>query len=187
MAKADQDNGTWLTLPQAASTDEGRRLLVDDIRNDRYLVRYVDEMSAISQSPGDKDRPGKLEILEWRVGRLPERFARLGKFNWEWGFVTHAGRTLQRIEIFFPAETITASEPVGPRRTGGPGRPTSIQLVIAEAVRRLADGRPCRWRKDFAGDLSRWLKKEHPLEAQMTAKTISGNADIKDLWQKAIK
>jgi hypothetical protein len=126
MDAADKEDSTnWTPLPRAASTDEGRRQLVDDLVNDRYPVRYVDEMCAISQSPGDA---GRLEILEWRVGRLPEHFVRLGEFDWKWGFLTHAGRTLQRIEIQFPKDE-TAAESVALKQV----RQTLIRLISDRA------------------------------------------------------
>jgi hypothetical protein len=144
MAAADEEDSTnWTPLSRAASTDEGRRQLVDDLANGRYPVRYVDEMCAISQSSGEA---GRIEILEWRVGRLPEHFVRLGEFDWKWSYLTHAGRTLQRIEIQFPAEE-AASEPPPPAadQEAPPvrptkGRPSSKLPIEAEGERLMRSG-----------------------------------------------
>ena len=183
MAAADKKDSTnWTPLPRAASTDEAKRQLVDDIVNGRYPVRYVDEKCAISQSSGEA---GRIEILKWRVGRLPKHFAQLGKFDWKWGFVTHAGRTLQRIEILFPndVEPEPVAPSVDPYRSGGPGPPTAKQLVINEAGRRLANGKPCPKVSEFAADLFQWMKDALPDAPPMTAGTIENT--VREMFREA--
>lgn len=57
-------------------------------------------------------------------------------------------------------------------RTGAPGRPTSMQFVLAEFDRRFADGLAEESVTREAEALAAWLKRAHPHAPQLTAKAI---------------
>lgn len=59
------------------------------------------------------------------------------------------------------------------KRTGGPGRPTSMHIVAAEFDRRLAAGSVGEHLSVEAAHLAAWLKTTHPDELPLTAKTIT--------------
>jgi len=63
------------------------------------------------------------------------------------------------------------------------GRPSSRDLVYAEAERRLAAGAVPTTRRRFAEQLSRWLKEQHPKEPQMKPRIVERN--IKDIWERS--
>jgi hypothetical protein len=189
MAIADKKDSTnWTPLQRAASTDEGRRLLTDDLLNDRYPVRYqeasTDERGHLGEalatgrclvrSVGDHHllfvagHEQLLSVREWRVGRLPEHFVRLGKFNWEWGFLTHDGRVLHSIEIQFPkdetaavidAATAAAPPPAADQTAvayRGPGRESLKDKIQTAAWNIPAEKRPktkTAWAKMVADQL----------------------------------
>ena len=63
-----------------------------------------------------------------------------------------------------------------------PGRPSSRDLIRAEAKRQLTAGsRPAL--KVLAGELSAWLVEAHPQAPAMAPSTVEDN--IRDLWSAA--
>lgn len=60
-------------------------------------------------------------------------------------------------------------------RTGAPGRPTPIHLVIAEHRRRLGSGRAEDGVVAESERLAKWLKETHPSLPPLTSKTIRNN------------
>jgi hypothetical protein len=63
-------------------------------------------------------------------------------------------------------------------RTGGPGRPSAMQFVEAEADRRRQSGEASPTLEREAICLHEWCKREHPRIAAPTAKTIQGRIRV---------
>lgn len=61
---------------------------------------------------------------------------------------------------------------VEPDRTGAPGRPSSMHLVLPEAERRRSQGETHARVKDEAAALLEWFEKTHPGLPALTEKTI---------------
>jgi len=57
-------------------------------------------------------------------------------------------------------------------KTGSPGRPSSMDLVITEFLARLRRGETAASRAEEAASLARWLEDKHPNMPPCTAKTI---------------
>jgi hypothetical protein len=70
----------------------------------------------------------------------------------------------------------SAEPPVSPpparRRSGAAGRPSSMDLVRAELERRTAAGMTYPTSDAAAQNLAEWLRREHPAEPQLKAKSI---------------
>ena len=81
---------------------------------------------------------------------------------------SRAAWSTKRASMRFRRRGATARR-LQPYRTGTPGRPTSKQLLIAEAKRRLTDSPPKNGDKleDFATEMRNWLAKEHPAAPQI--------------------
>jgi hypothetical protein len=62
-----------------------------------------------------------------------------------------------------------------------PGRPNSISLIREEAQRQLAVGKTPRTLKEFANELSQWLRRQHRHEPAMVPRVVERN--IRDLWR----
>jgi len=60
-------------------------------------------------------------------------------------------------------------------RTGGPGRPTTISLVIAEYGRRRDAGECCATLADEARALQQWFRLSYPREHLLATGTIENN------------
>jgi hypothetical protein len=56
-----------------------------------------------------------------------------------------------------------------------PGRPSSVNLVIEEAKRRLDSGSAPKLLKAFGRDLSKWLSETHPNSPQMQPEVVENN------------
>jgi hypothetical protein len=69
-------------------------------------------------------------------------------------------------------EDAPAPDPVDSYRTGGPGRPTAMHLVLKEHERRKATGELASTRRQQANDLLDWFINTHPDAPRLTAKTI---------------
>jgi hypothetical protein len=70
--------------------------------------------------------------------------------------------------------------------TGGPGRPSAIQFVEAEADRRRQSGEASPTLDREAICLHEWCKREHPRIAAPTAKTIQGRIRVAhNAWKSA--
>jgi hypothetical protein len=59
-----------------------------------------------------------------------------------------------------------------PTKTGAPGRPSSMDLVITEFLARLRRGETATSRKEEADALAQWLAVKHPNMPACSAKTI---------------
>lgn len=59
-----------------------------------------------------------------------------------------------------------------PAKTGAPGRPSSMDLVITEFLARLRRGETAPSRAEEAAALARWLGDKHPNMPPCTTKTI---------------
>jgi hypothetical protein len=81
------------------------------------------------------------------------------------------------------AAAAEAEPAVDPYRTGAAGPRTISHLVLAEAERRLKDGRPCAWLKDFAAELEQWGKTNHPAGPPLQAGRIENL--VRNRWQDA--
>jgi hypothetical protein len=122
----------------------------------------------------------------WTEESFAAAFATLAKFPSRKYFPT-LGISLQFIELtreeFFGWIEIrgfdlptfwkrNSAASVSDYRTGALGRPSSSQLVEAELDRRIATNARASNATQEAKLLAAWLKKHHPLNPQMTAKTI---------------
>jgi hypothetical protein len=74
---------------------------------------------------------------------------------------------LDHLEILFPPK---CREPL---RSGAPGKPSSMHLVIAEFKRRRSNGGCANSRHAEAEALAKWLAKAHPNAPTLKAKSIS--------------
>ena len=64
------------------------------------------------------------------------------------------------------------NEPEGPQKTGAPGRPSSMGIVLAEFERRRL-GKACESSREAeANALAAWLRRTHPTLPPLTAKSI---------------
>ena len=111
-------------------------------------------------------------------------FAYLDEQHWLKGFddslQNRHGRRWGRLMVlksevakFWPFDRV--DEPAAPRRTGAPGRPTSIHLVEAEFEARCAHNEVKASLAEEAEALAAWLRDEHPNAPRLTAKTIKNN------------
>jgi hypothetical protein len=73
----------------------------------------------------------------------------------------------EHVEILFPPKM-----PEPRRKSGAPGRPSSMDLVIAEHMRRDGVGETASTREAEAKWLEEWLPKAHPAEAPAKWKSI---------------
>jgi hypothetical protein len=70
-------------------------------------------------------------------------------------------------------EWLTSSQrEINPFRTGAPGKPSAIQLVLAEHRRRIDTGEVFDRVGEEAEHLKHWVDKEYPDAPPITAKTI---------------
>jgi len=71
------------------------------------------------------------------------------------------------------APSLSPEDPHEPARTGAPGRPSSMHLVVAEFERRCGNSEVI-WSsvKAEAEYLAAWFKKNHPGSPRLTARTI---------------
>ncbi len=75
-----------------------------------------------------------------------------------------------------------STEAMARRRTGVPGRPSSVDLILPEAQRRLsAGGALPSTLAAFATEMSDWLKSAHPGEPQL--KPQSAENALRAMWQ----
>jgi hypothetical protein len=79
----------------------------------------------------------------------------------------------------------TAPDPAPPYRTGGQGRPTSIQLIAPELERRRLAGKVLGTSTAEAQALSEWLGEVHPEASPTTAKTIRNS--LRDKLRAAVE
>lgn len=68
-----------------------------------------------------------------------------------------------------------------PRKSGAPGRPSSMDLVLEEFKRRRESGKLEPTKQAMAESLCNWLNQTHLHEAKLTAKTIK-NKLPPSLW-----
>lgn len=67
-------------------------------------------------------------------------------------------------------------------RTGAPGRPTSMELIITEMERRSAEGEMITTElASEARALAAWLKAKHPAAPQLVAKTLQNT--LRQKWR----
>jgi hypothetical protein len=72
-----------------------------------------------------------------------------------------------------------------PARTGAPGRPTSMQLILDEFERRIEAGNVTTGVASQASELRHWIVTTHPYEPHPTAKTIENR--IRERYRQAQK
>jgi hypothetical protein len=203
MATADGHDGGWLTLAQAATPRSAF-----DARRNAFIPPRGAEIEKRQRELVDDLRAGRrwrdYNKEGWQTGRIPTSWWTHNDINWTLGLLMHGGRVLwvqiSDADEIEPVETVVSEPPPAAAAalppaaaaddaviysTGAPGRRTSSHIVRPEAAKRLAGGRPCRFRLDLATDLSQWLTDKHPFAAPMKPKTIS--TAIADLWLEAIK
>ncbi|WP_454655136.1 hypothetical protein [Bosea beijingensis] len=69
-------------------------------------------------------------------------------------------------------------------RTGAPGRPTSMRVVLEEAERRLEAGVEVGKLLPFAKELARWLTVEHEKAPPLKPETIADNPEFKTIVRR---
>jgi hypothetical protein len=204
--------GQWLLFSSLLSDlrdDERERVgryLLDRVASRHIRPQYFwadDKDRLYEPRIGDKGCAADLARLGLRYPprkghrreQLPDEFWRLGQFmdGWQFSSVTFGGRTIVELELFFPdvaptppavieAAAIVETAAPEPYRTGAQGRPTSKQLLLAEAERRLTSSGPKKGEEleDFATEMRKWLAKEHPAAPQIGQ---SGAKNIlRDIW-----
>lgn len=77
-----------------------------------------------------------------------------------------------------------ATDSAATYHSGRPGRPTSINLVLKEAKRRLEAGRPITKKIEFARELADWLAHEHEDAPSMKADSIRDDRKFTSLFNK---
>jgi hypothetical protein len=85
------------------------------------------------------------------------------------------GATYVHVTAFTPEQWQRASgngSEAAPTRSGAPGRPTSMDLIVKEHARRLETGSVEKAVASEARHLARWLRTTHPLAPTAVAKTI---------------
>lgn len=103
------------------------------------------------------------------------------------GFEEKLSPSLRRDEILsiWPVkENATGTVVPVVYRTGSPGRPTSMHIVLEEAERRLLAGVEVRKFLPFAKDLAKWLADSDRVAPQLDPETIAGNAKFKSLVRR---
>jgi hypothetical protein len=76
----------------------------------------------------------------------------------------------EHVEVLFPQTLYDV-----PQRSGAPGKPSSMHIVLNEHKRRHDAGETASSREAEAEALEAWLKSAHPAAPKATAKTIRGN------------
>lgn len=70
-------------------------------------------------------------------------------------------------------------------RTGLPGRPSSLEVVIPEARRRAASGAFPDTQNQFFEQLSNWLKTTYPEAASAKVSAMKMNAELREIYRSA--
>lgn len=73
----------------------------------------------------------------------------------------------------WPFDDIRRAEALALTRTGAPGRPSGMHLVLAEHQRRMASGEALRGLSDEASCLANWLARTYSMVPQPSTKTIA--------------
>jgi hypothetical protein len=64
------------------------------------------------------------------------------------------------------------------------GRPSSKSLIWREALWRVRAGNYPETLKEFANELSNWLRRHHPEEPRMSSRVVEQKRIIRDLWHR---
>jgi hypothetical protein len=106
-----------------------------------------------------------IEVFE---ARDPKRASQKPAIRWQ-------AVTVNRDDVLqvWPTPTVESTSTLDLYRTGGPGKPSAIHLVVAEFGRRQSDGLTQPILKNEAAALREWLTKNHPSSPNTTAKTIA--------------
>jgi hypothetical protein len=105
-------------------------------------------------------------------------------FNWPVAGIPAPGWEPQRhwVEVLRDSVELVWPGPVTTYKTGSPGRPSSVHLIVPEADRRISTGEVPDSLAAFARSLSEWLKTTHPTAARMKQKTIENR--LRETWNK---
>jgi len=159
-------------------TDERQRWLLDGLIDGRFKYRYFLDEKKI-----------------WQQDNLPNGFWHGARITWHWSMAICGELVIQGIEVALPknpAPQVATKPPqaaVDPIRTGAPGRPTALHIVISEAGRRIKDGEVIphpRGMAKFAKVLSVWWETKRSEYSARSLSTTTIENGIRVLWHKSI-
>ena len=84
----------------------------------------------------------------------------------------HALHMYQHKKLFISEKALNRWLGKEKQKTGAPGKPSSMHMVLAEFARRRTSDECANSRSEEAAVLSHWLRVQHPTAPQCTPKTI---------------